>query len=653
MKGIYKDLTGWHQPNGRWTVIERGLDGIDKHGNKYVQWWCQCDCGGERSKKLLRTQTITSEVSKSCGCWNREIHKDVMKKNKRYERLTEEQIKEQVEAKGNQFISAEYILKGGKYRWQICIVCKECNKPYTTMWDSYKNKPGTCPECSINNSHREQRLKKAKENNLVEAYLNILNLWDYDKNEDIPENYSYRSNYDAHYTCNICGHPWHGRINTIYMKSWSRGLTGCAACAGQIATPETCIAATHPYLVDYFIDKTAPYRLKKNSNTKEDLMCPICGTIKKQADIPTLTKCGFSCPSCGDKASFPERFMFNVLISVNANFEYQKVFSWSKHIFTPDTQKYGDKKYDFYLLDFNIIVETHGRQHKDGSFERLGGKTAQQKQENDNLKRQLAEKNGCEMIWIDCFNSEAEYIRNNILQSKLNDLFDFSDVDWEKVTSDAYRGSIVKQCAELFNQGLSTDQIANVVKRHKSTVRDYLQKATKFKWCQYSKEENMKRNGFTPGVNMKHRVYCHQLDKWFDSIKQAKKETGAAHISSCVRGARKHSGYHPITGEPLTWKSENEQYIERESGLRLSGKPIYCLDTDTVYRSITKASIATGASDNALSYALNHQSKCNDMNWCFIYDQIRKDGTIIPGAITLGLLTEEDFLNKLNTQQND
>ena len=103
----------------------------------------------------------------------------------------------------------------------------------------------------------------------------------------------------------------------------------------------------------------------------------------------------------------------------------------------------------------------------------------------------------------------------------------------------------------------------------------------------------------------------------------------------------------------MTWKSENEQYIERESGLRLSGKPIYCLDTDTVYRSITKASIATGASDNALSYALNHQSKCNDMNWCFIYDQIRKDGTIIPGAITLGLLTEEDFLNKLNTQQND
>ena len=37
MKGIYKDLTGWHQPNGRWAVVERGPDGVDKHGNKYVQ----------------------------------------------------------------------------------------------------------------------------------------------------------------------------------------------------------------------------------------------------------------------------------------------------------------------------------------------------------------------------------------------------------------------------------------------------------------------------------------------------------------------------------------------------------------------------------------------------------------------------------------
>ena len=31
-----------------------------------------------------------------------------------------------------------------------------------------------------------------------------------------------------------------------------------------------------------------------------------------------------------------------------------------------------------------------------------------------------------------------------------------------------------------------------------------------------------------------------------------------------------------------------------------------------------------------------------------IYDQKKKDGTIIPGAITLGLITEEEALRQLN-----
>ena len=38
--------------------------------------------------------------------------------------------------------------------------------------------------------------------------------------------------------------------------------------------------------------------------------------------------------------------------------------------------------------------------------------------------------------------------------------------------------------------------------------------------------------------------------------------------------------------------------------------------------------------------------------WHYLYDQTRKDGTLIPGAITLGLITEEEALAQL-TQQND
>ena len=42
-----------------------------------------------------------------------------------------------------------------------------------------------------------------------------------------------------------------------------------------------------------------------------------------------------------------------------------------------------------------------------------------------------------------------------------------------------------------------------------------------------------------------------------------------------------------------------------------------------------------------------------EYRWYYLYDQTRKDGAIIPGAITLGLITEEEALAYLNTPQND
>lgn len=54
-------------------------------------------------------------------------------------------------------------------------------------------------------------------------------------------------------------------------------------------------------------------------------------------------------------------------------------------------------------------------------------------------------------------------------------------------------------------------------------------------------------------------VFCIELNKIFDSLRQAGKETNIAyhHIKACCDGNQKYAGRHPETGELLHWKYIN------------------------------------------------------------------------------------------------
>lgn len=52
----------------------------------------------------------------------------------------------------------------------------------------------------------------------------------------------------------------------------------------------------------------------------------------------------------------------------------------------------------------------------------------------------------------------------------------------------------------------------------------------------------------------KHKVYCPQLNEYFDSIAEAKAKYGVSNINKCLSGERKSAGKHPDTGEKLTWE---------------------------------------------------------------------------------------------------
>lgn len=215
----------------------------------------------------------------------------------------------------------------------------------------------------------------------------------------------------------------------------------------------------------------------------------------------------FSC-ICNDGVSYPEKFIFKILEQLRLKFKFQVAncgLTWCK--------KY---RYDFYfkLNNEEYIIEVHGMQHYQGGFESLGGKPYLQEEENDKLKKELAIANGIKeenYIVIDCRYSELNWIRNNVLNSRLNEIFHLSDVDWNKCGEFAY-SNIVKISSNLFNEGNSIDSIAKITKFNANTIRRWLKQGSEIGWCDYnaetSKQQNYKDNAIRNKINFSNKLIC-------------------------------------------------------------------------------------------------------------------------------------------------
>ena len=77
----------------------------------------------------------------------------------------------------------------------------------------------------------------------------------------------------------------------------------------------------------------------------------------------------------------------------------------------------------------------------------------------------------------------------------------------------------------------------------------------------WSQERHQKQDGIYANGNSVCCVpiYCPELDESFWGLQEACDKYGFTkpNISKCLKGIRKHSGRHPVTGEKLTW-----QYLE-------------------------------------------------------------------------------------------
>ena len=62
----------------RWLVLEESYQTIDNQGKTVYRFLCKCDCG---TIKVVRASNLRKGISRSCGCLNKEVCRDIQLKH--------------------------------------------------------------------------------------------------------------------------------------------------------------------------------------------------------------------------------------------------------------------------------------------------------------------------------------------------------------------------------------------------------------------------------------------------------------------------------------------------------------------------------------------------------------------------------------------
>ena len=206
------------------------------------------------------------------------------------------------------------------------------------------------------------------------------------------------------------------------------------------------------------------YKIAPRCTNKYYFKCSECGgSSSNKIKMDNVIGRKFSCEYCSDGISIPEKFMANILRQLKIDFMTQlskSTFKWCQNY-----------KYDFYISNFGI-VETHGMQHYDVSFEGVGGRTLEEEQKNDRLKKELALNNNIDnYIVIDCRYSKFDWLKENIIK-ELGNHFDLSNIDWKLAWEESQK-SLVWETKRLYDLGYNNKQIAEKIGICDTTVTKY------------------------------------------------------------------------------------------------------------------------------------------------------------------------------------
>ncbi|OLS17043.1 MAG: hydrogenase nickel incorporation protein HypA, partial [Candidatus Heimdallarchaeota archaeon LC_3] len=174
-----------------------------------------------------------------------------------------------------------------KSNYKANWVCEKCNFEWKATIADRTREYG-CPSCSG---------RIATElNNLTISNPELLEEWDKNRNEYLPNSFTKGSDYKAYWICKSCLYNWNATISSRTIG------VGCPACSGRVVTDSNNLTITHPKLLeewDFKNNEKLPNQFTKGAKYKAHWICKVC-KLTWQAQLSHRTN-GIGCPACSGR----------------------------------------------------------------------------------------------------------------------------------------------------------------------------------------------------------------------------------------------------------------------------------------------------------------------------------------------------------------
>ena len=251
-------------------------------------------------------------------------------------------------------------------RSKIKCECKKCGNKWETEARNLLRGNG-CPVCNKSNPKLTTEQYKIQ---LKKINPNIIVMGEYTGNGN-----------KITCKCKICGYEWYPFANAI--KS-GHGCPNCKALNNRLSNKEFVKRMKN---INLFVKIIGKYETNK---TPLEVKCLVCGKIFNARPEGLLKKSG--CPYCN--LSKGERDVSVFLDKNNIKYIQQKKYK--------DLIGLGGGKlaYDFYLPDYNLLIEYQGRQHKEPVKGFMEGELFEYVKEHDRRKKEYAKRHNIQLLEI-------------------------------------------------------------------------------------------------------------------------------------------------------------------------------------------------------------------------------------------------------------